>query len=566
MSSAHFFWSPEPPPAGSFPEEFSEEQRMIAAMTAGFVADEIVPRASELEDKAPGLMTALLQKAGELGLLGPDVPERWGGMGLDLTSSALITESLGAVAAYGVSHSDHTALGTLPIVLFGNEEQRTRYLPGLARGQQLGAYALTEGGSGSDALAVKTKAVLAPGGAHYVLNGTKQFVSNAGIADVFVAFARVGDRLTAFLVDKDAPGLSLGAEEHKMGISGSSTRSITFEDAQVPAGNVLFEIGKGHLVALTAVDVGRLKLAVQCVGAAKAALGHAARYALERQQFGKPIASFGLVQEKLGRMAASIYAAESMAYRAAARVGPALTSTEGSAAAGAIAAHAAECAMNKVFATEVLDRVADETVQIFGGYGYSKEYPAERIYRDARINRIFAGTNEINRLTVARGLLPPKAGAAPVSDGAGPTHDAIAREQRAVAAARQAVRLAARLAVEKHGDAAWQEQEIAALVADGAADVHAMEGALLRAGRLIAARGDGAAAACVDLSRSFCCDGLSRVRARCLEVVAASSASRDRAARVEELGALFGNEPENGIALRRRVAARVLDASGYPLC
>lgn len=567
-----FLWSADAPWPGSVPEEFSDEQRMIAALTAEFVRNEILPVSNDIDAMKPGLMTDLLRKAGELGLLAPDVPERWGGMGLDLCTSLLITENVGAAASFAVTHSDHTALGILPIVLFGNDDQKARYLPALATGEKIAAYALTEGSSGSDARAARTRAALSPDGSHYVLNGTKQFITNAGIADVFVVYAKVdGDKLTAFLVDRDSVGLSLGAEERKLGISGSSTRSVVFEDAKVPVENVLLEVGKGHVVAFNALNIGRLKLAAQCVGAAKEALQRAARYALERAQFGQPIARFGMIQDKLARMAALIYVAESMVYRSAARLGDAMATNEGaSAIAATVAQHAMECSMNKVFASEALDFVADETIQVFGGYGYSQEYPAERIYRDARINRIFAGTNEINRLRVAHALLaavqegrPPAAGndALVPQRADGPT----ARFWDELAAAKAAVLMVARMAIGRFGEAVQDQQEILALIADAAIDVYAMESGLLRAARVAEERADEDGGPCLAMLRSFANDFVLRVRGRCIEVLLAVTDAEALVGRVRELDNLLDRLPENGIEFRRRVAAGVLDAGGYPL-
>jgi alkylation response protein AidB-like acyl-CoA dehydrogenase len=559
-----FFWNAPVPLAGSFPEEYSDEQRMIATLTADFVGNEILPLSQDLDEAKPGLMQELMRKAGELGLLAPDVPEDWGGMGLDLASSLLITENMGPAASFAVSHSDHTALGTLPIVLFGSDAQKAKYLPRLASGESIAAYALTEGGSGSDALAARTKARLSDDGSHYLLNGAKQFITNAGIADVFVAYANVDDKLTAFLVDKDVPGLSLGAEEHKMGISGSSTRSVVFEDAQVPAENLLYEVGRGHVVAFNVLNVGRLKLAAQCVGAAKAALGHASKYAQEREQFGKPIARYGLIQDKLARMASAIYVAESLVSRAAAKLGNAMAKADGAAAvAQAVACHAAECSLNKVFASEVLGFVADETVQVFGGYGYSAEYPVEKIYRDARINRIFAGTSEINRLLVADALLAEAKEASPAAAGA--SSEPLAKEGRAVAAGKAALLSVAKAAIAKYGDGLREEQEILALIADAATDLYATESGLLRAERAAAAKDYETAALRIDLAKSFCSEVIPRVRIRCVEVLAFVADPADLATGLRELDVFFAEAPANGIALKRGVASRVIDAGGYPL-
>lgn len=565
-------WTPADSLKVLVPEEFSEEQRMIASMTEEFVNDQIAPLSNDIDAMKPGLMRELLQKTAELGLLSADVPEQWGGMGLDMSSSVLIAEKIAAGgASFSITHADHTALGTLPIVLFGNQDQKDRYLPGLASGEKIGAYALTEGSSGSDALAARTKAKLSADGKHYVLNGSKQFITNADTADVLVTYAQVdGDKFTAFILDKDAPGVSLGPEEKKTGISGSSTRSVIYEEAKVPVENVLFTIGQGHVVALNALNVGRLKLAAHCVGTAKVALKHAARYALEREQFGQPIARYGMIQEKLARMATVVYVAESMLYRTAGSVASALAGCgedDDIAKAGSITAHAVECAINKVFASEALDMVADETVQIFGGYGYSREYPADQIYRDARINRIFAGTNEINRLLVAKAILGSSAGDAAFAPAAtGLAQDASpSQELRLVGAARKALRFALDKAIQAHGKSFEDQQELAARFADGAIQLHAMESALMRTLRVIELEGAEAAAHKLDMLRLHLNAATCRVRSLCTDALAALMDEGELRVQMKALDELLDFTPTNGIAIGRRVAARVLEAGGFTL-
>ncbi|RMD81004.1 MAG: acyl-CoA dehydrogenase [Candidatus Dadabacteria bacterium] len=404
---AGFLWMPVGTCEVMAPEAFSDEQRALAQAGRDFSEKEILPKLAEIEAKTPGLMPELLRKAGDLGLLMVDVPEGYGGLGLDKTTSMLLAEQFSRVGSFSVSLGAHTGIGTMPIVYFGTPEQKAAYLPDLASGKRLAAYALTEATSGSDALAAKTRAVLSPDKQHWILNGTKQFITNAGFADVFTVFAKVdGEQFTAFIVDRTTPGLSVGPEEHKMGIRGSSTCSLTFEDATVPAANVLGEIGKGHRIAFNILNVGRIKLGVGTIGACKYALELATRYAKEREQFGKPIASFGLVANKLAEMATRIFVGESMGYRTTGLVDEDMArASDDAGQVAAIEEFSVEASIIKVFGSEALDYCADETVQIHGGYGFIEEYDAPRLLRDSRINRIFEGTNEINRLIVPATIL-----------------------------------------------------------------------------------------------------------------------------------------------------------------
>lgn len=566
MFSANLVWNTELLRQGSVPEDFTEEQRMIASLIEDFVAKEILPLSNEIDCMEPGLMAGLLKKAGELGLLGPDVPEQWGGMALDLTSSLLIAEKFGANASFAVSYSDHTALGTLPLVLFGNHDQNARYLPALAAGEMIAAYALTEGGAGSDALAARTKAVLNQDGDYYVLNGSKQFITNAGIADLFITFSNVdGDKFTAFLVDRDSAGLTVEAEEKKMGISGSSTCSVVFEDVKVPVSNILLEIGQGQVVAFNTLNIGRLKLAAQCIGSAKVALQHAANYALERKQFGQPVARFGLIQDKLARMSSLIFIAESMVYRLSARLGDAMIASDNPAdVVAAIGQFATECSMSKVFASEVLNLVADETVQVFGGYGYSADYPVERIYRDSRINRIFAGTNEINRLLIAKSLIYTfRQGMAPdVSEL--PVNELTAKIQHDIAGMKTSVQTVTGLAIDKFGDALNDQQEILALITDSVIEFYAAGSGLERIARAIDLGESQKAALQADMLKIFCNYTVPQVNRRCSEVLAACFEGEELKREALKIDGLTGFLPENGVAIGRHVAERALEAGGYP--
>ncbi|MBF0526818.1 MAG: acyl-CoA dehydrogenase family protein, partial [Deltaproteobacteria bacterium] len=394
------------------PEDFTGEHKMILNTALAFVKKEVWPRISDIEAKTEGVSKHLLAVAGELGLNGTDIPEAYGGLGLDKISTAVVTEAMGGAAAFATSHGAHTGIGTLPIVYFGTEEQKQKYLPALASGEAFGAYALTESGAGSDALNAKTKAVLSDDGKYYILNGEKMFITNAGWAETFITYAKVdGDKFTAFIVERGFPGVSVGAEEKKMGIHGSSTRTLILEDAKVPVENVLHAIGKGHQVAFNILNIGRYKLGAATVGACKVALEAAVKYAKGRIQFGQSIANFGLIKEKLARMAVSNYMAESIIYRISGLIDTKLheleeqNRTSGQDIAEGIEEYAIECSIAKVYGSETASYVMDEMVQIYGGYGYVSEYPAERMYRDCRINRIYEGTNEINRMIIPGTLM-----------------------------------------------------------------------------------------------------------------------------------------------------------------
>ena len=483
------------------PEDFNHEQKMIAKSTEEFIVNEVLPQVEYLEKHEFDRSLALLHQAGDLGLLGADIPEDYGGLGLDKISSALIGEKMSRAGGFSISHGAHVGIGSLPIVLFGNEEQKQKYLPFLATGEKIAAYALTEPGSGSDALGAKTSAVLNGEGTHYILNGEKQWITNSAFADVFIVYAKIdGVHFSAFIVEKDFPGVSTGLEEKKMGIKSSSTRTLILQDALVPKENLLGEKGKGHVIAFNILNIGRYKLGVGAVGASKRAFDVTVQYTNQRQQFNQSISQFNLTKEKLATMAAKIYAAESSVYRTVGlfenRMNQ-LSSEEvrdGKEVAKSIAEYTIECSLNKFFSTEVLDYVADEGVQLHGGYGFMEEYEIERIYRDSRINRIFEGTNEINRLLVPatflrkalKGELPLFQRAQAVQNDLmtlmpeEPLNERLAKEKHLVKNGKTIALLLLGLAAQKYGKTLNTEQEILVNIADILSNVYAMESVVLR--------------------------------------------------------------------------------------
>ena len=478
------------------PESFTEEQRMYYQTASQFMEREVLPHAERLEAKDYKLLVELLRKAGELGLLMIEIPEAYGGLDLDRTTSMLVAEAMTSYGSWSVTVGGHTGIGTLPIVFFGTDAQKQRYLPKLATAEWIACYALTETGSGSDALGAKTKAVLSPDGKHYVLNGSKQFITNAGFADVFIVFAKVdGERFTGFIAERSTPGMTVGKEEHKMGIRGSSTCQLLFEDAQIPVENVLGEIGKGHRIAFSILNMGRLKLGVGAAGGCKNALLLATAYAKDRKQFGKAIVEFGLIREKLARMACTVYALESMAYRTTGLIDAKLARAESGKPGEherviqAIEEYAIESSILKVFGSEALTSVIDEAVQIHGGYGYIEEFPIERAYRDQRINRIFEGTNEINRMLITgmllkralKGQLPLLEAVANLDvEPASATPGPLSNEREAAELCKRMALVALKAAVEAFGPALEERQEILAAIADVAIEAFAIESAVAR--------------------------------------------------------------------------------------
>lgn len=566
------------------PEDFTDEQKMIAQTTADYVEKEVTPVVENLENHEFDHSVRLLKKAGELGLLGADVPEEYDGLGLDKISSALISEKMSVAGGFSITHGAHVGIGSLPIVLFGNEEQKKQYLPSSVTAEKIFAYALTEPGSGSDALGASATAKLNEAGTHYVLNGEKQWITNAGFADVFVVYAKVdGDKFSTFIVEKDFPGVSVGPEEKKMGIKSSSTRTLILQDAEVPVENLLGEIGRGHVIAFNILNIGRYKLGVGTVGGSKRALQLAITYANERKQFKTPISSFNLTKEKLSTMASKLYAAESLIYRTVGNFedrNSAMSDEEqkdGKAIAASIAEYAIECSINKVFGSEVLDYIADEAVQLHGGYGFMSEYEVERIYRDSRINRIFEGTNEINRLLVP-GTFMRKAmkGELPLLQKAQALQEellmmmpeeigdeALASETVLVKNAKKIGLLAAGLAAQRFGTKLEEEQEVLANIADIASNIFAMESVLLRTEKAIARNGEEKEQQKILYTEIFCQEAFEAIERDAKETLLAAVDGDNQRMMLSALRKLTRSTPHNVIAKKREASAKLIEEQKY---
>jgi len=556
-------------------EDISEEQRMFAAVADEFMRKEVLTRAEQIYSKDWSVTRELLLKAAELDLLRIDIPEEYGGLGLDKVSSAFVGEQIAVMPSFGASLGAHTTIGTLPIVYFGTPEQREKYLPKLATGEWIAAYCLTEPGSGSDALAAKTKAMLNEDGSGYILKGQKMWITNGGFADIFIIFAKVdGDKFTAFIVER-GPGLVTGHEEKKLGLDGSSTTAVMLEDCFVPKENVLGEIGKGHVVAFNILNLGRLKLGSRNIGGAKVTLNHAIAYSKERHQFGRPISSFGLIKHKLAEMAIHCYVGDAIVWRTLGMIDTALENVDSKdpmQALKAIEQYAVECSIIKVWTSEALAAVTDETVQVYGGYGYSKDYPAERAYRDARITRIYEGTNEINRIIIPTRLLKgPARDHLPnleekLSDILDHTEIDVSTEgltfaHRVMANLKETARLCLAVLRQHFGDRLSEEQESVALVADIVAEAYAIESALLRAEKMIA--NNSADANCeivIDIVRTYANDAAERV-ARNARNLAAVIPDSNRLFRALERLAL--RRPIETISIRRRIADHLIEAGRY---
>ena len=566
------------------PEDFSDEHKMIAKTAEDFVENKVLPQIEHLENHEFDRTVKLLKEMGELGLLAADVPEEFDGLGLDKITSSLITEKMSRAGGFSLSYGAHVGIGSLPIVLFGNDDQKGRYLPGLASGEMLAAYALTEPGSGSDALGAKTTAKLNAEGTHYILNGEKQWITNAGFADVFVVYAKVdGEHFTAFIVERNFPGVSTGAEEKKMGIKSSSTRTLILEDVPVPVENLLGDFGKGHVIAFNILNIGRYKLAVGGVGGSKSAFEMTVKYANGRKQFKTPIAQFNLTKEKFGTMASKIYAAESAVYRTIGLYEDnqgKLTDEEAKdikKVANSIAEYAIECSLNKFFNSEVLDYVVDEGVQIHGGYGFMQEYPIERAYRDSRINRIFEGTNEINRLLVLgtylrkamKGELPLFQKAMALQEELmmlmpeEPGDEPLAQEKYLVKNAKKIGLLAAGLAAQKYGKAIEKEQEIFVNIADIVSNAYAMESVVLRTEKAIAKDGVEKSKQKLLYTQIFCQEAFNKIEADAKETLVAVEHGDTLRMMLSSLRKFTRHTPINVIAKKREAADVLIEAERY---
>ncbi|MEO8258533.1 MAG: acyl-CoA dehydrogenase family protein [Acidobacteriota bacterium] len=577
-------WLLEAPHAGSVftPELLTEEHRLIGRTAREFVDNEVAPALDRLEQKDWALSRQLLRRCGELGLLGVDVPEAYGGVGLDKVSSLIISDRFARAASFHAAMGAQANLTVTPLHLFGTEIQKQKYLPRLLSGELVGAYALSESGSGSDALGAKTRAVQQADGS-FVLNGEKMWITNGGFADVFIVFAKVdGEHFTAFIVERAFGGLTSGKEEHKMGLHGSSTTPVILEDVRVPAGNLLGEIGKGHKVAFNVLNFGRFKLGAGCSGGAQCAIGESVRYAAERRQFGQPIAGFGAIRHKIGEMIARAYAVESLVYRTAGLIDARIEATphdpaDGSAALAALEEYAIEASIAKVAGSETLDFVLDENIQIHGGNGYVADYPAERHFRDARVNRIFEGTNEINRLLIpgllarraVKGVLPIIAAARALQDellgpaaAAGPDDTPLAAERRAVATFKKTALMVLGLAMQTYGQALADQQEVMMHCADILIDVFSAESATLRA-QAAAAAGGPVASLHVDAARLFVNDAAMRVEASARQALAAMVDGDTLRTMLAALRRLSKVAPVNTVELRRKIADAAVAHGGY---
>jgi alkylation response protein AidB-like acyl-CoA dehydrogenase len=567
------------------PADFSDDQRLIGQTADEFVQKEVVPQIPELEaHKDEHLMAQMLKKAGEIGLLGGGIPEAYGGSGLDKISAAILAEKLAGYGSFAVSHGGHSGIGTVPIVYFGTEEQKKKYLPKIATGELLSCYCLSEPQAGSDSMASRTRAVLSPDGKNYILNGQKMWITNGGFADVYVVFAKIdGEKFSCFIVERGTPGFTAGAEEKKMGIKGSSTTPIFFENSPVPKENLLHEAGRGHVVAFNTLNAGRFSLGAYCIGGAKKILEASSKYSKERTAFGKRLCDFGLIKAKLGEMAIQIYAIESEVYRTAGVIEAAVSSPDAGndktkQAMQVLEEYAIESSISKVAGSEMVDYVVDEGVQIFGGYGFHEDYPVARAYRDSRVNRIFEGTNEINRMLIIQmlmkraigGVLPLISAAMKLGEEvlAGPSFEEaptgpFAEEEKSLEQAKKIFLLASGTAMQKFREQLAEQQEIVAALADIVMDVYAMESTLRRAQKASATRGE-AASVMGDAARSFIYDATDRVEKNARTALTATAEGDTLITQLAVLRRFSKHAPLDTIAIRRRVAEAVLAQDRYP--
>jgi alkylation response protein AidB-like acyl-CoA dehydrogenase len=594
IAGGAFLISDAKPSECFFPEDFTDEHKQIAETTAKFATNEILPMGEAIEAKDFAVTRRLIKEASALGLTSVDIPEEYGGLEMDKVTSAIVADNIAKQGSFSVAFSAHVGIGTLPIIWYGTEAQKKKYLPKLATGEYVGAYALSESTSGSDAMNPRSRAVLSEDGAHYTINGEKMWITNGGFADIYTVFAKCAiaegdkkgeEKLTAFLVEKGTPGFSVGKEEHKLGIRGSSTCPLILADCKVPVENLLGEVGKGHHIAFNVLNVGRYKLGSAAIGGAREAFGHGIRYAKERKAFGKSISEFGLIQEKIADCAVGIFAGEAMCYRTVGLIDAALADVDKNDTKEIqkqIENYAVECSISKVWASEMLDTVVDHVVQIFAGYGYVEEYPAERAYRDARINRIFEGTNEINRLIITgwlmksamTGKLPlmqaikslmdeVMAGPTPKEDREGP----LAEEFNLLASAKKLALFAAGAATQKYMAAIAEEQEVMGAIADMIIQVFVMESAVLRAEK-ISARKAGSGPnkeIAVAMAKIYAASAMEIVELSARKVIAAVAEGDMLRTQLTILRRLAKHDPADTIALRRQVSAHVVRAGRYSL-
>ena len=569
------------------PEDFSEQHQLIGQTAEEFAINEIVPNIDKIEHKDFSVTRDLLRKAGELGLSSVEIPEAYGGLEMDKVTAAVIADHIAKYAGFATTWGGHTGIGTLPIVYFGTEEQKKKYLPRLASGEIVGAYALSESTSGSDALNCRTRATLSPDGRHYILNGEKMWITNAGFADLYTVFGKIdGEKFTAFLVERTFPGFSVGAEEHKMGIRGSSTCPIILSDCKVPAENLLGEAGKGHLIAFNILNIGRFKLGAMCLGGGRVSLENAVGYAKQRKAFGKTIADFGLVREKIANMATLLYVGESLVYRTVGLMDAALSEVDKAAADAAkqtlkaIEEYAVECSIIKVWGSEMIDYVVDETMQIHAGYGFVEEYPAERAYRDARINRIFEGTNEINRLIITGFLLKrAMTGQLPLMPAikklmeevlSGPSmgedvEGLLPEERKLVAQAKKLALFAAGSATQKYMQGIQDQQEIMGAIADMTIETYAMESAVLRAQKILSSKGESGATLPLAMTRVYLTQSMEKVESAARKIIAAVADGDMLRTQLAVLRRLAKYEPFNTVELRQQIAQKMIERGKYTL-
>jgi alkylation response protein AidB-like acyl-CoA dehydrogenase len=566
------------------PEDLTEEHQQIVRTTEEFAKNEILPNVEKIEHKEFEVTRALLRKACEIGIANVDIPEQYGGSDMDKISSSLINEYIAVSGSFSVSFGGHVGIGTLPIVYFGTPEQKAKYLPKLATGELIAAYALSESTSASDSLNARTKAVLSPDGKEWILNGEKMWITNGGFADVYIIFAKAdGDKFSAFIVERKFPGFQSGAEEKKMGIRGSSTTPIILNDCRVPKENLLGEIGKGHVIAFNTLNIGRFKLGAGVVGGARNSLNHSIGYAKQRKAFGKPLTDFGMIKEKLANMAVGVYTGESMSYRTVGMIDAAMSEIDKSATdvykqiAKNIEEYAVECSIMKVYGSEMLDYVVDETVQIYGGYGFVEEYPAERSYRDSRVNRIFEGTNEINRMLIT-GMLLKRAGKGQLAlmpaikkltedimsgAAAEPPEGPLAQERTLVANAKKAGLMLAGAAFQKYLMDIEQQQEILAAISDMVIEGFAMDSTVLRTQKLIERNGEARSQLAIAMTQVSLARSMDKIEAAARKVVAAVAEGDMLRTQLVILRRLFKYEPYNVIALTQQIANRMVEAGKY---